>query len=179
MVAQSHMGHTVFPMSRFDNWSVDYLGMTYPDNDAYDGPRGTDVVVFSPDTDTLLLLVRGKNPFRGFLVPPSGGVKPGETFVEAAVRELHEETGLVAGHDDLELVRDYRYENFDPRGRLWSRRFLLRVPGQPLVVAGDDAADHRWVSVDALPFWHLAIEQAVGIRDALILAGRIPIEPSL
>jgi 8-oxo-dGTP diphosphatase len=145
----------------------------------YDGPRGADVVVYSPDTDALLLLVRGKNPFRGFLVPPSGGVKPGESFAQAAIRELHEETGLVTSVDSLEVVRDYRYEDFDPRGRLWSRRFLLRVTGQPEVVAGDDATSHRWVCVDDVPFWHLAIEQAVGIRDALILAGRIPAEPTL
>src|SRR4051794_25586318 len=27
---------------------------------------------------------------------PGGGVDPGETYVEAAIRELHEETGIVA-----------------------------------------------------------------------------------
>ena len=170
---------TVAAMGRFDDWIDGYLGATYPDDDEYEGPRGSDVVVYSPDTDTLLLLVRGKNPFRGFLVPPSGGVKPGESFAEAAVRELYEETGLVASENSLEVVRDYRYEDFDPRGRLWSRRFLLRVVGQPQVIAGDDAADHRWIRVDDLPFWQLAIEQAVGVRDALILAGRIPSEPKL
>lgn len=166
-------------MGRFDDWITTYLGATYRDDEPYDGPRGADVIVYSPDTDALLLLVRGKNPFRGFLVPPSGGVQPGETFAQAAVRELHEETGLVAAIEDLEVVRDYRYDDYDPRGRLWARRFLLRVDGQPPVTAGDDAADHRWIGVDDLPFWQLAIEQAVGIRDALLLAGRLDAEPRL
>jgi 8-oxo-dGTP pyrophosphatase MutT (NUDIX family) len=35
----------------------------------------------------------------------SGGhVEPGETYLEAAVRELHEETGLVVAPEDLQLV---------------------------------------------------------------------------
>ena len=38
----------------------------------------------------------------------SGGhVEPGESFLEAAVRELQEETGLVVAPEDLELVGVY------------------------------------------------------------------------
>lgn len=164
-------------MAKFDNWARGYFTTMYPDTDPYDGPRGTDVVVYCPSTDSLLMLVRGKNPFKGFLVPPSGGVKEGESFRQAAVRELEEETGIKIFEHQLKLVRDYRYEDFDPRGKLWSRRYLLVVKEEPAVVAGDDAADHKWMKVDEIPFWMLAIDQAVGLRDALIVAGRISAEP--
>jgi 8-oxo-dGTP diphosphatase len=166
-------------MGKFDNWIDVYLGHTYPEDDPYDGPKGADVVVYSADTDDLLLLTRGKNPFRGFLVVPGGGVQPGETFLEAAVRELQEETGLVAAPSSLCVIRDYRYDDFDPRGNLWARRFLYVVEDHPAVTAGDDAADHRWVDVDDLRAHDLAIDQAVGIRDALLLCDRISSEPTL
>lgn len=160
------------------SWIEGYLGHTYPDDDVYDGPRGADVIVYSPGTDAVLMLVRGKEPFRNFWVPPGGGVQAGETFRQAAARELAEETGLVVDEHRLVVVRDYRYEDLDPRGRLWARRFLLLVSDQPPVVAGDDAADHRWVAVDELPFWRLATDHAAGVRDALMLVGRIPVPPA-
>jgi 8-oxo-dGTP diphosphatase len=166
-------------MGKFDNWTRTYFANMYPDSDPYEGPRGADVVVYCPTTDSLLLLVRGKNPFRGFLVPPSGGVQEGESFRMAAVRELEEETGIRIFEHDLHIIRDYRYDDFDPRGKLWARRYLLLVDREVPVVAGDDAADYKWMKVDEIPFWMLAIEQAVGLRDALIVAGRIPEEPTI
>jgi ADP-ribose pyrophosphatase YjhB (NUDIX family) len=166
-------------VGKFDNWERGYFTTMYPDADPYDGPRGADVIVYCPTTDALLLLVRGKNPFKGFLVPPSGGVNDGESFRQAAARELEEETGIVISDHQLQVVRDYRYDDFDPRGKLWSRRFLLVLNDEVSVTAGDDAADYRWMKVDEVPFWMLAGDQAVGVRDALIMVGRIPVEPSL
>lgn len=156
-----------------------YFTTMYPDTDPYDGPRGADVIVYCPATDSLLLVVRGKDPFKGFLVPPGGGVQDGESFRMAAARELREETGITIFEHQLKLVRDYRYEDFDPRGRLWARRYLLVVDEEPPVVAGDDAAECRWVRVDDVPFWALATDHAVGLRDALMLVGRTPTEPAL
>jgi ADP-ribose pyrophosphatase YjhB (NUDIX family) len=165
-------------MGKFDNWAQKgYFTNMYPENDEYDGPRGADVIVYCATTNSLLLLVRGKNPFKGFLVPPGGGVNENESFRQAAVRELQEETGIVVNETKLQIIRDYRYDDFDPRGKLWARRYLLTVDEEVTVVAADDAVDHRWIKVDEVPFWMLAIEHAVGLRDALLYAGVIPSEP--
>jgi 8-oxo-dGTP pyrophosphatase MutT (NUDIX family) len=51
-----------------------------------------------------LLLLRGIDPAvpeRPFWFTVGGGLEPGETARAGAVRELHEETGLVVSEDDL------------------------------------------------------------------------------
>lgn len=56
---------------------------------AYDRRRGTAIV----ETPKGILVVRqGNAPF----LLPGGGAKKGESRIEAAVRELREETGLIA-----------------------------------------------------------------------------------
>ncbi|MGP4111939.1 NUDIX domain-containing protein [Streptomyces sp. 4N509B] len=52
----------------------------------------------------LVVVRRDIEPFRGELALPGGYMELGETWREAAVRELREETGLVASPDDVTLV---------------------------------------------------------------------------
>jgi bis(5'-nucleosidyl)-tetraphosphatase len=69
------------------------------------------------------ILVRG-NPVREFLLMrhtdrwdlPKGHVDPGETEIECALRELHEETGIIAA--DIEIVDDFRFTtHYQVRGK--------------------------------------------------------------
>jgi 8-oxo-dGTP diphosphatase len=60
-------------------------------------PRAAAVVV---DGDQVLVMKRHKRG-RDYAVRPGGGVEEGETAAEAALRELHEETTLVADIDRL------------------------------------------------------------------------------
>ena len=52
------------------------------------------VFVFNSDYTSLLFVRRETPPFVGQYLPPGGHVEEGENPLEAAVREVHEETGL-------------------------------------------------------------------------------------
>ena len=99
----------------------------------------------------------------------------GETPRRAALRELHEETGLDLAELEPRLVEVGVYEGGgrDPRDTVtaWSRShaFAIHVPAELAdrkVAAGDDASDARWLPVDELPP-NLAFDHARIIRDAL------------
>lgn len=90
----------------------------------------------------VLLVRRGRPPFRGFLALPGGFVELRETVEQAVVRELHEETGLLGR--PVGLVGVYSGPQRDPRKPTTSVAFLMTGRGgRP--VGGDDAANAQWV----------------------------------
>ncbi|MBM7443119.1 NUDIX domain-containing protein [Streptomyces sp. HB132] len=62
-----------------------------------------DVVAMTPDGD-VLLIERGWPPYEGAWALPGGHVDRGETAIEAAVRELAEETGVHVLASDLQKI---------------------------------------------------------------------------
>ena len=60
------------------------------------------IMVFSPDGQRLLFCRREKDPFRGQMNFVGGKVEAGESPLQAAYRELREETGV--GEDDIRLT---------------------------------------------------------------------------
>jgi 8-oxo-dGTP diphosphatase len=90
----------------------------------------------------LLVVRRGKPPFKGMYALPGGFVDIGEAVEDACRRELLEETGVRAGK--LQLLGVYSDPKRDPRGHTCSVAFLTRVQ-RASAKAGDDAAAVEWI----------------------------------
>ncbi len=145
-----------------------------------------DAVVQSRDGH-ILLIRRGKAPQRGFHALPGGKLDNGETFYQAALRELKEETGLVAAVDGQVKQIDWDsalagyvvndQPGRDPRGRWISVAYYFVLPfniGELHASAGDDAMEAEWVRIEDFPGFaddqffadHLEIVRGFAIGDA-------------
>ncbi len=105
----------------------------------------------------VILVQRGKDPNRGAWGFPGGHVEWGETLVQAAVRELLEETDVTA--TALETLPPVDVIEADDTGTVTMHYVLgavicSYVSGSPTPL--DDAADARWVPVDQIE--HLGLD---------------------
>ncbi|WP_078898296.1 NUDIX hydrolase [Streptomyces sp. CNQ-509] len=97
----------------------------------------------------VLLVERGEDPFQGMLALPGGFLNHAyEEILDAAHRELSEETALTAGWVHLEQLATYGDAGRDPRGRVVSVAHLAITPGLPEPVAGTDAMHAAWVPAE-------------------------------
>lgn len=114
----------------------------------------------------LVLVQRRNPPDAGLWGYPGGKIEHGETIVEAALRELHEETGIVASPRHLLTPFDVLHR--DEHGRLLHHFILLPllcgwVSGLP--AAATDALDAAWFPIDGLE-----LRQEILSRHVLELA---------
>lgn len=68
------------------------------------------VLCLITDGDRILLQNRTKNDWQGYTLP-GGHVEPGESFVDALIREMKEETGLTILDPRLVGVKQFPLEN--------------------------------------------------------------------
>jgi 8-oxo-dGTP diphosphatase len=134
----------------------------------YEYPRPAvtaDVVLFAMrDGDLAVLLIKRKHaPFRGAWALPGGFVNTDEPLVQAAFRELAEETGIRSGIV-LDQLGAYGDPGRDPRGHTVTIAFYAFLVVAPQPVAGDDAASAEWHELHALP--RLAFDHAKIIAHA-------------
>jgi 8-oxo-dGTP diphosphatase len=135
----------------------------------YDYPRPAltvDVVLATREPHPRVLLIkRAKDPFGGKWALPGGFVDEHERLIDAARRELVEETGVTVA--DLEQLCAAGDPGRDPRGWTVSVVFFARVDVLDAKGA-DDAEVAEWFRLDQLP--ELAFDHADILKRA---AGRI------
>ena len=110
----------------------------------------------------IVLIKRGKEPFKGSYALPGGFLNYGERLEECAVREVLEETGVKT--IVVELVGIYSSPDRDPRGHFVTAVYHLEPVGG-MLKAGDDAKDAEWVPLDKLP--KFAFDHGKIIQDFL------------
>ena len=116
--------------------------MPKPDANVKRPHTGVGIVVWRDEE--VLLIKRGKAPFKGQWSIPGGTLEFGETLHQAALRELMEETSVTAEIAGLIDV----YESISETAHYVMIDYVARwTGGEP--VAGDDAADARFFTFDA------------------------------
>lgn len=113
----------------------------------------------------VLLIRRRWEPFEGAWALPGGYVEPGETALDAAVRELEEETDIAVCAEDVTEVGTWHEPGRDPRGRVVTVAHRMDVGVCVRATARDDATDARWWPINGLP--PLAFDHADILNAAL------------
>ena len=137
--------------------------MTY----TYQYPRPAvtaDCIVITREAEPKVLLIqRGREPFKDYWAFPGGFMEMDETTAQCAVRELQEETGLTV--TAIHQIGAYSKVDRDPRGRTVTVAYLALID-TPFAVSGhDDAAKADWFPLSELP--PLAFDHADILRDAI------------
>lgn len=108
--------------------------------------------------DSVLLVQRGRPPGLGLWAFPGGRVERGESLVTAVEREFVEETGLVVRCDDLVGIT----EHISDTDHFVILDYAVRCDPGASPVAGDDAADARFVSFDEIRRGSILLSSGMG-----------------
>lgn len=128
--------------------------------------RAVRVIMVGPD-DTVLLFEDSDPGIPGvtWWVTPGGGMDPGETERQTAVRELAEETGYRVAEDDLVGPLATRFAVHGYSDQILEQQesfYLVRVPA--FEIDTSDHTDEEQITLQSHRWWTRA-EIAAGLRD--------------
>lgn len=115
----------------------------------YPRPAVTTDTILISNKNTVLLIERGHEPYKGKWALPGGFIDMDEPLEKACQRELEEETGLHVA--ELKQFKAFGAVGRDPRHRTISVVFYAFLENEPLPKAGDDAVKAKWFPIDELP----------------------------
>jgi 8-oxo-dGTP diphosphatase len=101
------------------------------------------VLCLIQDGNRILLQNRVKEDWKGYTFP-GGHVEPGESFVDAVIREMKEETGLTIINPKLVGVKQFPIEN----GRYIV--MLFKATEFEGTVISSDEGEMEWIDIDDL-----------------------------
>jgi 8-oxo-dGTP diphosphatase len=120
----------------------------------YEYPRAAltvDAIVYVREKELykVLLIERGREPYKNKWALPGGFIEMNETLETACKRELEEETGLLV--DSMQQFKTYDAIDRDPRHRTISVVFSVELQTITAVKGNDDAARAAWFPINELP----------------------------
>jgi 8-oxo-dGTP diphosphatase len=96
----------------------------------------------------MLAILRNKDPFKGKWACPGGNIDEGEEPIDAAIRELEEETSLKVPKRYLRFIDVFNEPWRDPRNKnCISYAFSVILSDIPETSAADDADECDWIDV--------------------------------
>jgi 8-oxo-dGTP pyrophosphatase MutT (NUDIX family) len=147
-------------------------------------PTSRLVVLDSHDRLLLLLVEDPKLWHPRFWITPGGGVEPGESFEQAAARELWEETGIVAPLGACVWSRRLLVPFDGALIDMDERYFVVRAdaaeiaPGRPTAWEQEVLTAHRWWSLDELTRTdEVVAPRCLPLVLPPVIAGPYPPEP--
>jgi len=90
----------------------------------------------------VLMCKRGREPFRGLYNLIGGKIEPGEGGLDAAYREMREESGILPGQIELVHLMDFTYYVSDTLIEVYAGRLKTDV-----TVAGDEN-ELYWIDIN-------------------------------
>ena len=118
-------------------------------SDGFRNPSlAVDAICLRNNLAEVLLIKRGRMPWKGKLAFPGGFVDYGEDLEIAVLRELLEETGVEGRNPQLYAVKGS--PDRDPRKHIVSIFYIIHVDGESEPEAGDDAAEAEWVKMNSI-----------------------------
>ncbi len=131
------------------------------------------------DDRILLTQLSSRTPAPGRWTLPGGGIDPGESPVDAVVREVHEETAHVLRTPRLLDIDSSAFAGRSPAGRLEDFHGIgviylgdvVRVTAPQVLDVGGSTADAAWVPFAELPDLPMSPRSRARLRRVLDLAG--------